>query len=182
LVEKAKEKVDIKIILWEPKLIVRKLPISKRRGIEGREKKAEFIKQLAKNHGVEDYISVQLDSKAPTLTSGFHEKIIIIDNQIGFCGGQDLSKNKWDTANHSFDSVSRDQGAKPWHDVNVMVEGPIIWDFIFHFNQRWVHSIWKNIKWVKKLVRADSIGTYLSAGSHISRSSCFISNDSRQRQ
>lgn len=142
LIEKAKEKVDIclLIVLWEPRLIVRKLPISKRRGIEG----------------------LRIDSKAPTLTWGFHEKIITIDNQIGFCGGQDLSKNKWDTSSHNFDSVSRDEGSEPWHDVNVMIEGPIVWDFIFHFNQRRVHSILKNDKRVNELVRPDSIGAYLS--------------------
>ena len=76
LIEKAKEKVDIKILLWEPRLIVRTLPISKRRrGIEGREEKVEIIKQLAKDHGVDNYISVRLDSKAPTLTSGYTKKL-----------------------------------------------------------------------------------------------------------
>ena len=182
LIEKAKEKVDIKILLWEPRLIVRTLPISKRRrGIEGREEKVEIIKQLAKDHGVDNYISVRLDSKAPTLTSGYHEKIIIIDNQIGFCGGQDLSKGKWDTSNHSFNNILRDEGAEPWHDVNVMVKGPIVWYFIFHFNQRWVHSILKSNEWVKELVRPDSIGAYLSPPYfHLSRPSSTANNDNEE--
>ena len=183
LIEKAKEKVDIKIILWEPRLIVRTLPISKRRrGIEGREEKAEIIKKLAKDHGVDNYISVQLDSKAPTLTSGYHEKIIIIDNQIGFCGGQDLSKGKWDTSNHSFDNVMRDNGSEPWHDVNVMVKGPILRYFIFHFNQRWVHSILKSNEWVKELVTPNSIGAYLSPPHiHLSRPSFTATNENEER-
>src|SRR5436309_7378946 len=183
LIEKAKEKVDIKILLWEPRLIVRTLRISKRRrGIEGREEKVEIIKQLAKDHGVDNYISVRLDSKAPTLTSGYHEKIIIIDNQIGFCGGQDLSKGKWDTSNHSFNNILRDEGAEPWHDVNVMVKGPIVWYFIFHFNQRWVHSILKSNEWVKELVRPDSIGAYLSLPYfHLSRPSSTANNENEER-
>ena len=180
-IEKAKEKVDIKIILWEPRLIVRKLPVSKRRGIEGRERKARFLNQLAKDHGVENYISVLLDSKAPTLTSGFHEKIIIIDNETAFCGGQDLSRGKWDTSNHSFDSIFRDDGSEPWHDVNVMVKGPIVWDFIFHFNQRWVHAILKDDKSVVELVRPDLIGAYLSPYSHLSRSSTIVNNTDEER-
>jgi phosphatidylserine/phosphatidylglycerophosphate/cardiolipin synthase-like enzyme len=104
LLEKAKQKVDIKIIVWEPRSIIRKLPGIKKRGLEGREKKVEAIKKAAKYYGVEDHLTIRLDSKAPSLTSGFHEKITIIDNQIGFCGGQDLSRDKWDTCDHDFDN------------------------------------------------------------------------------
>src|SRR5947209_19994198 len=48
LIEKAKQKVDIKIIVWEPRSIIRKLPGIKKRGLEGREKKVEAIKKAAK--------------------------------------------------------------------------------------------------------------------------------------
>ena len=163
LIEKAKQKVDIKIIVWEPRLIIRKLPGLKKRGLEERKKKLKTISQLVKRYGLEDYISIRLDSKAPTLTSGFHEKITIIDNQIGFCGGQDFSQAKWDTSDHNFDNMLRDQGGEPWHDMHVMVKGPIVWDLIYHFNQRWVYSIWKDIKQVKKIVRAETIDSYLSS-------------------
>jgi phosphatidylserine/phosphatidylglycerophosphate/cardiolipin synthase-like enzyme len=181
LIGKAREKVDIKILLWEPRLIVRTLPVSKRRGIEGREGKAKLLNQLAKDHGLDNYISVRLDNKAPTLTSGFHEKIIIIDNEAAFCGGQDLSNGKWDTISHSFDNILRDDSSKPWHDVNVMVKGPIVRDFIFHFNQRWVHSILKDDKSVNELVRPDLIGAYLSPYSHASMPSCYIDNKDEER-
>jgi phosphatidylserine/phosphatidylglycerophosphate/cardiolipin synthase-like enzyme len=163
LIEKARQKVDIKILVWEPRLIIRKLPGIKKRGLEGREKKIEVIKQLAKDYDLEHRISIRLDSKAPTSTSGFHEKITIIDNQIGFCGGQDFSKDKWDTSDHDFDNTLRDKGGEPWHDVHAMVKGPIVWDLIYHFNQRWVYSIWKDIQQVKKIVNASSMGAYLSS-------------------
>lgn len=163
LIQKANQKVDIKIIVWEPRSIIRKLPGIKKRGLEGREKKVQVIKEAAKHASVENYITIYLDSKAPVLTSGFHEKIIIIDNEIGFCGGQDLSQDKWDTSDHDFDSPLRDPGGDPWHDVQVMVKGPILWDLIYHFNQRWVYSIWKDIRQVKKIVKAGSVGSYLSS-------------------
>jgi phosphatidylserine/phosphatidylglycerophosphate/cardiolipin synthase-like enzyme len=104
LIKKAKQKVDIKILVWEPRPIVRKLPNSRKRGLEERRKKLEVIREAAKHLGIEDYITIRLDSKAPTFTSGFHEKIMIIDNQIAFCGGQDLSLGKWDTSYHDFDN------------------------------------------------------------------------------
>jgi phosphatidylserine/phosphatidylglycerophosphate/cardiolipin synthase-like enzyme len=165
LIQKAKQKVDIKIIVWEPRAIVRKLPNSRKRGIEERHKKIEVIREAAKRFGVEDHITIRLDSKAPTLTSGFHEKIMIIDNQIAFCGGQDLSLGKWDTSDHEFDNPLRDPGGEPWHDIHAMVKGPIVWDLIYHFNQRWVYSIWKDIRQVKEIVRPGSIGSYLSSRS-----------------
>ena len=163
LIQKANQKVDIKIIVWEPRSIIRKLPGIKKRGLEGREKKVHVIKEAAKHANVENYITIYLDSKAPVLTSGFHEKIIIIDNEIGFCGGQDLSQDKWDTSDHDFDSPLRDPGGDPWHDVQVMVKGPILWDLIYHFNQRWVYSIWKDIIQVKEIVKPSSVGSYLSS-------------------
>jgi phosphatidylserine/phosphatidylglycerophosphate/cardiolipin synthase-like enzyme len=126
LIQKAKQKVDIKIIVWEPRPIVRKLPNSRKRGIEERHKKIEVIREAAKRFGVEDHITIRLDSKAPTLTSGFHEKIMIIDNRIAFCGGQDLSLGKWDTSDHDFDNPLRDPGGEPWHDMHSMVKGPIV--------------------------------------------------------
>jgi hypothetical protein len=42
-----------------------------------------------------------------------------------------------------------------------MVKGPIVWDLIYHFNQRWVYSIWKDIRQVKKIVKPSSVGSYL---------------------
>jgi phosphatidylserine/phosphatidylglycerophosphate/cardiolipin synthase-like enzyme len=162
LIEKAKQKVDIKIIVWEPRLIVRSFPLAKKLGLEGREKKVESMRELAKHYGIEDHITIRLDSKAPTLTSGFHEKIAIIDNQIGFCGGQDLSQDKWDTSDHDFDNSLRDHDGDPWHDVNAMIKGPIIWDLIFHFNQRWIYSLTKDIKQVKK-AKINSSCSFLSS-------------------
>jgi phosphatidylserine/phosphatidylglycerophosphate/cardiolipin synthase-like enzyme len=161
LIQKAKQKVDIKILIWEPRPIVRKLPNSRKKGLEARGKKLQTLIEAAKLFGVEDYLTIRLDSKAPTLTSGFHEKIMIIDNQIGFCGGQDLSLGKWDTIKHEFDNPLRDPGGEPWHDIHALVEGPIVWDLIYHFNQRWVYSIWKDIQELKKIVKPSSLGSYL---------------------
>ena len=86
---------------------------------------------------------------------------MIIDNQIAFCGGQDLSLGKWDISDHEFDNPSRDLGSEPWHDIHTMVEGHTVWDLIYHFNQRWLYSIWKDIRQVKKIVKPSSICSYV---------------------
>ncbi len=146
LVEKAMQGLDIKIVVWEPRFIIRAMPGSKKRGIEGRAKKVKTLRKLARRYGVENRIEIRFDSNAPALTSGFHEKIIIVDSKIGFCGGYDLLGNKWDTSCHGFENPSRDNGSSPWHDIHAMVKGPILWDLIFHFNQRWVFAMTKKIQ------------------------------------
>ncbi len=61
-----------------------------------------------------------------------------------------------------------------------MVKGPIVWDFIFHFNQRWVHSILKDDKAVNELVKPDLIGAYLLPRS-FSRPSAIIDDKDEKR-
>ena len=68
------------------------------------------------------------------------------------------------------------------HSVNVMVQGPIVRDFIFHFNQRWVHSILENDRWVNELVRLDSIGAYLSPRYLLFRSSYITNNNQNEEK
>jgi phosphatidylserine/phosphatidylglycerophosphate/cardiolipin synthase-like enzyme len=149
LIEKAKQGVEIKIIVWQPRLELRIVPGADERGLGGRTKEVEMMNQLAKSNGTEQNLIVRIDNTAPTLTSGHHDKIIVIDNQIGFCGGLDLSHGKWDTSHHDFDNPLRDVNAHPWHDVHAMVKGPIVWDLIYHFHQRWVYSMTKDINHVR---------------------------------
>ena len=146
MVEKARQGLDIKIVVWEPRFVIKTMPGSKKRGIEGRAKKAKTLRELARRYGVENRIEIRFDSNAPALTSDFHEKIIIVDGKIGFCGGYYLLGNKWDTSYHGFDNPSRDNGSPPWHDIHAMVKGPILRDLSFHFNQRWVFAMTKKIQ------------------------------------
>ena len=46
-----------------------------------------MMNELAKSKGVEQNLMVRIDNTSPTITSGHHDKIIVIDNQVGFCGG-----------------------------------------------------------------------------------------------
>lgn len=144
LIEKAKQDVEVKIIVWQPRLELRIVPGADQRGLGTRTKEIEIMNELAKRNKIEQNLIVRIDNTAPTITSGHHDKIIIIDNQIGFCGGLDLSHGKWDTSEHDFDNPLREAHAQPWHDIEVMVKGPVVWDLIYHFHQRWVYSLTKD--------------------------------------
>jgi phosphatidylserine/phosphatidylglycerophosphate/cardiolipin synthase-like enzyme len=135
IVEKARKGTIVRIIVWQPRLPLRILPGADERGIDGRAEEVEVLNKLAIKYGIEQNLIVKIDNTSPTLSSAHHEKIIVIDNKIGFCGGFDLSRGKWDTSKHKYNDPRRDRDSEPWHDIHAMIKGPIVWDLAHHFNQ-----------------------------------------------
>ena len=96
-----------------------------------------------------------------------HQKIVVVDSPmpgggsekrrlVSFVGGIDLCDGRYDTPFHSLfrtlDTAHHDDfhqpnfpdGAitkggprEPWHDIHSRLEGPIAWDVLFNFEQRW---------------------------------------------
>lgn len=139
IIEKARKGAIVRIIVWQPRLPLRILPGADERGLDGRAQEVEILNKLAKKYGIDQKLVVKIDNTSPTLSSAHHEKIIVIDNKIGFCGGFDLSSGKWDTSKHDYNDPHRDQDSEPWHDLHVMIKGPIVWDLTYHFVQRWAY-------------------------------------------
>ena len=58
-----------------------------------------------------------------------HQKIIVADNAFAFCGGIDVTENRWDTAEHLPGDTRRvgKDGALlgPWHDATTALTGPV---------------------------------------------------------
>lgn len=56
-----------------------------------------------------------------------HQKIVVIDDRIAFCGGIDLTRGRWDTPAHDPDNPVFRHGqpdlGRPFHDLQMMVEG-----------------------------------------------------------
>jgi len=73
-----------------------------------------------------DRVHFCLDGNHPVGASQ-HQKIVVVDDQIAFCGGLDLSKWRWDTSDHAIDNELRiDPDGKPYppfHDVQILVDG-----------------------------------------------------------
>lgn len=73
-----------------------------------------------------DRIEVCLDDVLP-LGAAHHQKLVVIDDAIAFCGGLDLTIRRWDTPEHSPDHpLRRDPDGKPYgpfHDVQMCVDG-----------------------------------------------------------
>jgi phosphatidylserine/phosphatidylglycerophosphate/cardiolipin synthase-like enzyme len=63
-----------------------------------------------------------------------HEKLVIVDGELAFVGGIDLTTlagDRFDTSRHPA------RGAFGWHDVTARLRGPAVADVASHFAMRW---------------------------------------------
>ncbi|KAK6274104.1 hypothetical protein POUND7_011187 [Theobroma cacao] len=105
-----------------------------------------------------------------------HQKTLVVDSEIpgsekrtvvGFIGGIDLCDGRYDTQDHplfqtlndihhddfhqpNFKNASIKKGGprEPWHDIHCKLEGPIAWDVLYNFEQRWL----RQARWKKHLL------------------------------
>ncbi|MFX4221985.1 MAG: VTT domain-containing protein [Thalassobaculum sp.] len=72
-------------------------------------------------------IRLHLDDALP-FGACHHQKIAVIDDAIGFCGGLDVTRERWDTSDHTPNDprrVSPKGGLyTPFHDTHMAVTGP----------------------------------------------------------
>jgi len=68
----------------------------------------------------------RLDARHPT-GSSHHQKVVVVDDAVAFCGGLDLTHGRWDTsAHHREEELRRDVRGRPSranHDVQAIVDG-----------------------------------------------------------
>jgi phosphatidylserine/phosphatidylglycerophosphate/cardiolipin synthase-like enzyme len=72
-------------------------------------------------------IHFKLDGAHPTGAS-HHQKILVIDDRLAFCGGIDMTAERWDTRGHCDDDPGRKRPTTgrryaPWHDATMAVDG-----------------------------------------------------------
>jgi phosphatidylserine/phosphatidylglycerophosphate/cardiolipin synthase-like enzyme/uncharacterized membrane protein YdjX (TVP38/TMEM64 family) len=75
-----------------------------------------------------DRVKLRLDSQHPP-GGCHHEKVVVIDGQTAFVGGLDLTSGRWDTPEHKPHeprrAVRTSDTSQPFHDVVLMVDGPV---------------------------------------------------------
>lgn len=79
------------------------------------------------------HIDVRLDDKARP-THCHHQKALVVDGQIGFVGGLDLTTlegDRWDRPGHPL------RHGRNWHDVALQIRGEAVADLEENFRQRW---------------------------------------------
>jgi len=73
-------------------------------------------------------IHLRLDAHHPPAGS-HHQKVVVIDDCLAFCGGIDMTADRWDTRDHADHEPRRVEpdGTPygPWHDATTMLQGPV---------------------------------------------------------
>ena len=90
-----------------------------------------------------------LDGKLP-LGACHHQKALIVDDAIGFCGGGDIGPDRWDTPQHLDDDPRREKTRRAHrhsendfdsrHEVMGLVEGPPAKALGALFRERWARA------------------------------------------
>jgi len=73
-------------------------------------------------------VHLKLDGHHP-IAGSHHQKVVVIDDDLAFCGGIDMTRSRWDTRAHADDEPRRvdPSGLRygPWHDATTALEGPV---------------------------------------------------------
>ena len=72
-------------------------------------------------------IRLGFDDQHP-IGGSHHQKVVVVDDQLAFCGGIDLTGHRWDTTSHRPEEPARvtplGVAYGPYHEVQAMVTGP----------------------------------------------------------
>ncbi|XWS72665.1 hypothetical protein CRYUN_Cryun02cG0059900 [Craigia yunnanensis] len=99
-----------------------------------------------------------------------HQKTLIVDSEnpngvsekrtvVSFIGGIDFCDGRYDTQDHPLfetlndihhddfhqptfrdSSIGKGGPREPWHDIHCKLEGPVAWDVLYNFEQRWLRQ------------------------------------------
>ncbi|HEY3517734.1 MAG TPA: phospholipase, partial [Gammaproteobacteria bacterium] len=132
---KRRKELELKILLWNHPVVYS----------VHRELFPRFIFGPRKPERVE----ILLDSHLPAAAS-HHEKLVIIDDDVAYCGGVDLTVRRWDiAAHHPAEPRRRDNAHKPYvplHDVQIVVQGEAAAALGERARTRWQHASGKPLE------------------------------------
>jgi len=115
------ERVEVRVLLWAGS----PLPLFDPDRAAVREVRAELERASR--------VRCALDARERPMHC-HHEKLVIVDDQVAFVGGIDLTSlagDRYDSSDHPF------QGRRGWHDAASRLEGPAVADVAEHFALRW---------------------------------------------
>lgn len=123
--------LDIRVLCWKAAL-----PIAATQ---------QFYPQRAAKDFRGSAVRFKLDGKLPVGAS-HHQKVVIIDDAVAFCGGCDFGPDRWDTCDHEDDNLRR--AAKPGvppcfnprHEVMSLVDGEAAEALGELFRSRWLRA------------------------------------------
>jgi phosphatidylserine/phosphatidylglycerophosphate/cardiolipin synthase-like enzyme len=109
---KARPGIDIRVLIWKSAL-----PIAASQ---------EFFPHRARAWFADTAVRFRLDDATP-LAGCHHQKVVVVDDAVGFCGGADFGVDRWDSPAHLDTDARRLDPTfsvhPPRHEVGMMVDG-----------------------------------------------------------
>ena len=94
-------------------------------------------------------IWLRLDSAHP-VGACHHQKLVVIDDALAFCGGIDVTSDRWDTREHlDHDPRRRRPDGScygPWHDITLAVDGAAARALGEQARDRWLRATGKKLQ------------------------------------
>jgi phospholipase D1/2 len=89
-----------------------------------------------------------------------HQKIVVIDDDMAFCGGIDLTLRRWDTPRHAINDARRvDPSGEPYgpfHDAQMALQGPAAAALGDLCRERWRVATGQRLRPTKQAIRESS--------------------------
>ncbi|WP_249010688.1 phosphatidylserine/phosphatidylglycerophosphate/cardiolipin synthase family protein [Conexibacter sp. DBS9H8] len=121
LLAEAAERVDVRVLMWAGSPV----PLFHPTRAETRRAREALTRRTR--------VRVETDPREHPFHC-HHEKLVIVDGEIAFVGGLDMTNlagDRWDSSRHP---ARRRLG---WHDVGTRLRGPAVADVAAHFSLRW---------------------------------------------
>ncbi|MBC7370327.1 MAG: VTT domain-containing protein [Bdellovibrionaceae bacterium] len=99
----------------------------------------EFWPEYVWTHHTPENIHFSLDDTIP-IGGSHHQKLILVDDEFVFSGGMDIARQRWDERAHRIVEPERSDANGPYgpyHDVQLLMTGPIVEDFAELMRWRW---------------------------------------------
>jgi phosphatidylserine/phosphatidylglycerophosphate/cardiolipin synthase-like enzyme/uncharacterized membrane protein YdjX (TVP38/TMEM64 family) len=93
-------------------------------------------------------VKVRYDNTHP-VAACHHQKIVVIDDSVAFCGGIDLTARRWDTREHAPADARRTVSGTaypPFHDAMMMVDGDAAAALGAVARERWRAATGRNLR------------------------------------
>jgi phosphatidylserine/phosphatidylglycerophosphate/cardiolipin synthase-like enzyme len=126
---RSRPELEIRLLIWKSAL-----PISASQ---------EFFPHRARKWFENTPVQFRLDDSVP-LGACHHQKVLVIDDAVAFCGGGDIGVDRWDTPGHLDGDLRRimpDQACHdPRHEVMMLVDGDAAHALGDLARERWLNA------------------------------------------
>ncbi len=129
---KGKPELDVRLLIWKSPLL-----IAASQGFYPHRAQGWFRKRM---------VEFRMDQPGP-IGACHHQKVVVIDDRVAFCGGGDVATDRWDSAEHLDGDPRRCQPSgvicAPRHEVMCVMDGAAARALGDLARERWFRATWE---------------------------------------